>query len=121
MGHRASGGNDYASTFDVNTEMEYTKFASRFRVYVATQGGVSVRGRNTNPPPPFRVNMLCYNRDSSGNGYGAIAFTSSTYVFGSLLGWEVDVGGSTTIEKEVPELGPDDLLAYIIHKWTELP
>lgn len=112
--------NDPNTIFDVNCQMEYPRYASRFRIYAATRGSFTVRGRNTTPPPPFRVNLLAYNRDGSGNGYGDVKFVSSTYLFGSLISWMVDVSGGTTIEKEAPELGPDDRLTYVLDHWTEL-
>lgn len=119
---RTTGGTDPGSTFDINTEMEYPRYASRFRIYAATRASVQVRGRNTIPPPPFRVNMLVYNRDpATGNYYGNIDFNSSTYLFGSLLAWKVDVAGGTTIEKEATEIGPGDRLTYVVTEWTELP
>lgn len=117
---KTTGQNDPNTIFDVNTQMEYPRYASRFRIYAATRGSFTVRGRNTNPPPPFRVNLLAFNRDGSGNGYGDVKFVSSTYLFGSLISWKVDVSGGTTIEKEAPELGPDDRLIYVIDYWTEL-
>lgn len=117
---KTTGSNDPNTIFDINTEMEYPRFASRFRIYAATRGSFTVRGRNTDPPPPFRVNLLAFNRDANGVGYGDVKFVSSTYLFGSLISWKVDVSGGTTIEKEAPELGPDDRLAYVIDHWTEL-
>jgi hypothetical protein len=116
---KTNGQNDPNTTFDTNTEMEYPKYASRFRIYSATRGSFTVRGRNTVPPPPFRVNLLAYNT-SNGAGYGNVSFVSSTYLFGSLIAWTVDVSGGTTIEKEAPELGPDDRLTYVLDYWTEL-
>lgn len=121
IGKRTSG-NDYMTTFNIGTAMEYTAYGSRFRVYVSSTGGVTVKGTNTSPPPPFRVNMLVYNKDSSGNGYGSVAFSSSTYVYGSLIGWQIDVAGGCTIQKETPELGPGaDILTFVVNAWKELP
>lgn len=107
------------TTFSYQTQMEYPRFASRFRVYNASHGSVIIKGTNDDPPPPFRVNLLAYNRDSNG-GYGSVQFVSSVYLFGSLIAWRIDVSGGTTIEKEVPELGPDDRFAYVTTDWTEL-
>ena len=121
IGERTSG-NDYATTFDIGTAMEYPAYASRFRVYVSSAGGVKIKGTHGNPPPPFRLNLLCYNTDSSGNGYGSVAFSSGTYVYGSLIGWQIDVSGGCTIQKQTPELGPgSDILAYVVSTWKELP
>jgi hypothetical protein len=100
--------------------MEDPSYASRFRVYIASSGGVTVKGTNGNPPPPFRVNLLCYNTDASGNGYGNVGFQSSVYLFGSLIGWQIDVAGGCTVQKELTEIGPGDRLTYVITGWTEL-
>ncbi len=121
---RRSSGNDPGVSFDVGTEMEYPRYASRFRVYSASRSTVSIQGRNlsSSPLPQFRVNLLAYNRDSSGNGYGGVAFTSSVYLFGSLISWKVDVSGGTIIEKEATEGGGStDRLTYVVTDWTELP
>ncbi len=115
-----TGGKDPDTTFDVNTVMEYPFWASRFRVFIASTGTITVRGRNTNPPPPFRVNMLCYNKDASGKGYGHIHFQSATYLFGSLIAWMVDAVGGCIVEKQQPELGPSNPLAYNAVDWREL-
>ncbi len=88
--------------------------------YVASKGGVTVKGLNTNPPLPFRVNMLCYNRDAGG-GYGSIQFQSATYLFGSLIAWQVGAAGGSIIEKQAPETAPEDPLMYEVLDWRELP
>jgi hypothetical protein len=125
LGHKAGGGNDYDHTFGYQITMQDTSYASRFRVYIASYSSVSVQGTGSNSSiPTFRVNMLAYNKDSaynSGQGYGDVSFNNSTYLLGSLLSWKVAVGGSTVVEKEVPELGPDDRLIYVLDHWTELP
>jgi hypothetical protein len=118
---RTTKSTDPGTTFDVNTVMEYPRYASRFRVYAATRGDIIVRGRNETPPPPFRVNLLCYNQNPGGTYYGSVKFVSSTYLYGSLIGWQVEVAGSTTIEKEATEIGPGDRLTYVVTDWTELP
>jgi Tfp pilus assembly protein PilX len=123
IGH-SSKGNDISSTFSCGntggTFMEYPQYASRFRVYIASSGGVVVKGTNGNPPPPFRVNLLSYNTDASGNGYGNVQFQSSVYLYGSLIGWQIDVAGGCTVQKEATEIGPGDRLTYVITGWTEL-
>ncbi|MFN3648288.1 MAG: hypothetical protein ACK47B_01805 [Armatimonadota bacterium] len=120
IGH-ASSGSDQESRFERLTSMEYPQFPSRFRIYNANSGGIQVRGSNSGPKFTFNVNLLSYNRTAAGAGYGAVTFTSAVYLRGSLLAWTVDVSGGTTIEKFAPELGPDDLLTYVIERWTELP
>lgn len=119
IGHKQGGGNDPATTFTYQTYMEYPQWASRFRIYDASRGGVTVKGANQNPPPPFRVNLLNYNKDANGY-YGNIQFQSATYLLGSLIGWQVVVTGGTTIEHQQPEVTPDDKLAYQVTDWREL-
>jgi hypothetical protein len=116
-----SSGPQPSSTFNYQTFMEFPAYASRFRVYSASRGTITVKGTNSFPPPLFRVNMLAYNYGTNGF-YGAVSIATSTYLFGSLIGWKVDVGGSCTIEKQAAE-GNDvgDRLAYIVLAWTELP
>jgi hypothetical protein len=120
IGH-ASVGSDQQTRFERLTTMEYPRFASRFRIYNANSGGILVRGSSSGPPFFFNVNLLSYNRASDGTFYGRVDFTSAVYLRGSLLAWTIDVAGGTTIEKQAPELGPDDRLTFIIEKWTELP
>jgi hypothetical protein len=119
MGH-VTNGSDPNSTFTYQTFMEYPRYASRFRTYNASRGTLVVKGTNDNPPPPFRINLLAYNKDGSGS-YGSVQFQSSVYLYGSLIGWQVDVAGGCTIEKEATEVGPSDKLTYVVTEWTELP
>jgi hypothetical protein len=119
LGHRTGG--DVATSFNYQTNLEYTRYPSRFRVYSATTAGVGLNGLNQNPPPPFRVNLLAYNQTASGSYYGEVGLTSGTYLFGSLVGWQVSVGGSSTIEAAESELTTQDQLTYVVTEWTELP
>lgn len=119
IGHRRNG-SDRDSRFEKGTSMEYPRWASRFRIFSATQGDILVRGSNSGPPMPFNVNLLAYNRTATGQGYGTVKFTSAVYLLGSLLSWYVDVSGGTTLEKQVPELAPNDPLAYLMQDWREL-
>lgn len=118
----ASGKNKGASFTD-QVSMEYTKYASRFRVYVANSAGGSISAGNSNPPPPFRVNMLAYNIRAginSGQPYGPVSMTGSAYLFGSLIGWQVALGGSSIVQKENVEIGPGDRITYTVQSWAEL-
>lgn len=120
IGHIGTS-NDPASCASLSYQnyLEYARYASRFRIYVASNGGVNITGLDTNPPPPFRVNMLVYNYDG-GAYHGDVTFTSSVYLYGSLIGWKITVGGSTIIEKEAPEVGPNDRIGFSVTAWKEL-
>jgi len=106
--------------------MEYPAYASRFRIYDANPGEVDVNGSNS-VSFIWNVNLLAYNFDSrvnSGAPYGNVKFTSSTYVRGSLIAWQVTQSGSTIIEKQATEGGTsntDDKLVYQVTSWKELP
>src|SRR5262249_17565875 len=103
------------------TYMEYTVYASRFRVYNASRAGISISGINQNPPPPFRVNILAYNTDTNGS-YGSVSFTSSTYLYGSLIAYQINVNCVAPIEKQSTEQGVgEDRLTYAVNSWKELP
>lgn len=120
IGHAKTGG-DVESRFERGTTMEYPRWASRFRVFDASEGEVQVRGSTSGPPFQFNVNMLAYNRRPNGSGYGNVTFTSGVYLRGSLIAWHVEVAGGTVIEKQAPELGPDDPMAVLALDWRELP
>lgn len=115
----STGTNDPNSTFYDGTMMEYPNYASRFRVLCASHGDMTVHGKDS--ATHFRVNILCYNRDASGNGYGHITFNSNTYLYGALLAWKIDVAGGVTIERQSGEVSPGVRLTYAVVDWTELP
>jgi hypothetical protein len=118
-----SSGKNKGASFTDQVSMEYTKYASRFRVYIANSAGGSISAGNTNPPPPFRVNMLVYNKRSginSGLPYGPVTMQGSSYLFGSLIGWQVAVGGSSIVQKENAEIGPGDRITYTVQSWAEI-
>jgi Tfp pilus assembly protein PilX len=117
--------------FSFPSYMEDPSFASRFRIYcgLPRTSTVTVSGTNTNPPPKFRVNLLVYNADGSGS-YGNVSIASNVYLYGSLIGWQVGVGGGATIQKQAAEgqsTGGStngtttDRIAYSATAWKELP
>jgi hypothetical protein len=131
-----TSGNSPDSGFSDNTFMEDPSFASRFRLYFATKGTVTISGTNANPPKKFRVNILSKaqtpytgtNSAWAGQNvtYGTINIASGTYLYGSLLAWQVKVAGGCTIEKQASEgTGPSgpaqDVIAYYVTNWKELP
>lgn len=130
-------GNSPNSGFSDNAFMEDPSFASRFRLYFATRGAVSISGTNSNPPKKFRVNILSKSSIAGTGGnagrtvvYGNVSIASGTYLFGSLIAWQVKVTGSATIEKQAVEgagggagggVSSTDRLAYLTTGWKELP
>jgi hypothetical protein len=119
----STGGTNTGASFTDQVFMEYTKYASRFRIYVANSKGGSINAGNTNPPPPFRVNLLVYNKRTginSGLPYGSMSMNGSSYLFGSLMGWQVALGSSSIIQKENAEIGPGDKITYTVQSWAEL-
>ncbi len=101
--------------------LEYANYASRLRVYDASNGPLTIGGSNNNPNSKFGVNILCYNYDSAKKAYyGNISITTGTYLYGSLIGWQIDVSGSCTVERQATEVGPDDRLAFKVQSWSEL-
>ncbi|MCW3097142.1 MAG: hypothetical protein JWL77_2760 [Chthonomonadaceae bacterium] len=118
-----SNGTNTGASFTDQVSMEYTQYASRFRVYVANSLGAKIAAGNTSSPPPFRVNLLVYNQRAginSGLPYGPTAMTGSAFLYGSLMGWQVSVGGSSVIQKAYTEIGPGDKITYTVQSWAEL-
>jgi hypothetical protein len=67
--------------------------------------------------------MLVYNKRSTLNGglpYGPISMTGSSYLLGSLIGWQVALGGSSIVQKENSEIGLGDMITYTVQSWAEL-
>ena len=129
IGNPASGPNPGA-VFTDHVYMEYTQYASRLRCYSANVTGVTINAGNSNPPLSSRLNVLAYNQRAGLNGglpYGLMTITGSSYLFGSLIGYQVNLGGSTTVQQETPELTAGDRSNYVVSSttasgpgWTEL-
>ena len=119
MGNPASG-NSPNTRIRENCLMEDFRFASRFRIYSASRGSITVGGNGSGVP--FRVNMLAYNFDSKSNQFvGDVSIATGTHLFGSLIGWKISVAGGCTIEKQAREAGDSsDRLTYRVISWTEL-
>jgi len=117
---KASSGTDSLTTFGMGTTMEYSVYASRFRVYVSNTKGVELKA-SSSTTTIFNVNLLTYNKDSSGNGYGTAQIDSGAYLLGSLIGWQITVQGGATVQKQAPEVGPNDRVTYVVNSWKELP
>ncbi|HXG24394.1 MAG TPA: hypothetical protein VNJ09_07570 [Chthonomonadales bacterium] len=107
------------TNFEAGTVMQYPRYPSRFRCYIGAREEVNAHGSQSSPLN-FYVNMLVYNGDTTSGYYGSIKFSSSVYLRGSLIAWYVSRAGSATVEKVAPELGPDDVLTYVVTDWTEL-
>lgn len=121
-----SSGNPPNTGFSYQTFMENPTYSSRFRVYDASQGSIAISGTNSNPPPLFRVNMLVYNTYVNNQGqtvpYGSVSIASNTYLYGSLIGWQISASGGATIQKQAVEGNTSgDRLTYQVTAWSELP
>lgn len=116
IGHRSGG--DLPTAFFNDTYMEYTKYSSRFRSYVASSAGVSLSGNNGGSSQ-FRINLLVYNKTSAGVPYGSITFGSGAYLFGSLIGWQIAMSGGATVEHDSGE-GLGGQPTYRLLDWREI-
>lgn len=120
-----AAGNASASDFSANMWIENQTFASRFRVMFASQGGMSIGGYGGDR---FTANVLAYNTfvPTSGNFAGQTVSTgrvsiNGAYLLGSLIAWQVSVGGNAVLEKQARfEPNPGDRFAYVVRDWSEV-
>jgi hypothetical protein len=99
--------------------LEYGQFASRFRVYSSNSKGVELKAANTGTTF-FNLDLLAYDKDLNGNGYGSVQIDSGAYLYGSLIGWQITMQGGATIQKQSPEPGPNDRVEVGVTTWKEL-
>jgi len=121
IGHAASGANnDLGSNFTAGTNMEYSRFPSRMRFYVANTALVQITGTfGVGPPVLFNGDMLVYNTGNNNNG--RVKVSNSAYFRGSMVAWRILGADGVTFEQTPAESSSNALLTYKITSWSELP
>lgn len=118
-------GNNSQTQLSNNIWMEYRQYPSRFRILFGNQAGCAISGDSQKK---FTVNMLAYNiyRPTSGQNQGiaiptgSVTLASNTYLYGSLVCWQLDVRGGATIERQaLMEQSPYEVMAYSVMDWRE--
>ena len=123
----SGGGTNSASDLSDNIWMEDRTYPSRFRIMMGNPMGCRINGNGQNK---FTVNLLAYNLHSVSTGpyagtsnvpSGQVIINSNVYLYGSLVGWNVVVGGGATIERQARmEDSPYEVMAYQVTDWREI-
>ncbi len=115
-------GADPASVIESSILLEYPAFASRFKIYTASQGAIHIESSPLNPAAILSAEILALNVDSSGNRYGRTVFNNSCNFTGSIISWQIEIAAGCTITKQSVEPGQiNELLTYNSTEWKELP
>ncbi|MFM7323258.1 MAG: hypothetical protein ACKO5K_17315, partial [Armatimonadota bacterium] len=120
-----SSGNATASDFSANMWIEDQSSTARFRILFANTAGMTIGGNGSDK---FTANVLAYNKyvPTSGPYNGqtintGIVTINGAYLLGSLIAWQVVVGGNAVVEKQaLLEPDPGDRFAYVAKNWSEI-
>lgn len=125
VGDRSSGTN-VASQLSNNVWMEDRTFPSRFRILVGNRAGCTIDGDSQRK---FTVNLLANARYTPTSGpyagiairAGRVSIRSNVYLLGSLVAWNVQMGGGATIERQAQmEPSPYEYTGYQVTDWREI-
>lgn len=114
-----------ASDFSANLWIEDQTYPSRFRILFGNHAGMTIGG---NGADKFTANVLAYNTyvPTTGPYRGETLSTGSVtingaYLLGSLIAWQVTVGGNSVVEKQaLLERDPGDRFGVVVLDWSEI-